>query len=78
MLSGRFAPERYWAIWQIVQQVAPEQEMRLTVDKDNDTLYLRLDEAPVVESEEVHPGVILDFDDSGRVVGIEVLQTYGN
>jgi uncharacterized protein YuzE len=27
----------------------------------------------IVESEEVHPGVILDFDDRDQVVGIEIL-----
>jgi len=30
--------------------------------KENDTLYLRLDESAIGESEEVQPGVILDFD----------------
>ena len=48
--------------------------MRLKIDKENDTLYFRLDEAAIVESEEVRPGVILDFDSSGRVVGIELLK----
>lgn len=48
--------------------------MRLKVDKESDTLYLRLDESKVVESEEVRPGVILDFDSQGRVVGVEVLE----
>jgi uncharacterized protein YuzE len=47
--------------------------MRLKVDKENDTLYLRLDESKVVESEEVRPGVILDFDNEGRVIGVEFL-----
>lgn len=47
--------------------------MRLKVDKENDTLYLRLDESKVVESEEVRPGVILDFDSESRVVGVEFL-----
>ncbi len=47
--------------------------MRLKVDKKSDTLYLRLDESKVVESEEVRPGVILDFDSEGRVVGVEFL-----
>lgn len=47
--------------------------MKLKVDKENDALYLRLDEAAIVESEEVQPGVILDFDKDGRMVGIEVL-----
>lgn len=47
--------------------------MRLEVDRENDALYFRLNESAVVESEEVSPGVILDFDDQGRVVGIEML-----
>ncbi|MCK4293178.1 MAG: DUF2283 domain-containing protein [Planctomycetes bacterium] len=47
--------------------------MRLKIDKESDTLYLRLDESKVVESEEVRPGVILDFDSEGRVVGVEFL-----
>ena len=47
--------------------------MKLKIDKDNDALYLRLDESGIVESEEVHPGVILDFDDAGQVVGVEMI-----
>ena len=47
--------------------------MKLKIDKANDALYLRLDETAIVESEEVQPGVILDFDKEGRVVGIEIL-----
>lgn len=47
--------------------------MRLKVDKENDALYFRLDESTIVESEEVQPGVILDFDVNGRVVGVEML-----
>jgi len=47
--------------------------MRLKVDKENDALYFRLDEAAIVESEEVQPGIILDFNKEGHVVGIEML-----
>jgi uncharacterized protein YuzE len=47
--------------------------MRIKVDKESDALYLRLDEAAVVESEEVQPGVILDYDAAGNVVGVEIL-----
>ncbi len=47
--------------------------MRLRIDRENDALYLRLDEEAIVESEEVQPGVILDFDKNGRVIGIEIL-----
>jgi len=47
--------------------------MRIKIDKDSDTLYFRLDENKIVESEEVQPGVILDFDEAGQVVGVEFL-----
>ena len=47
--------------------------MRLKIDNENDALYFRLDETVIVESEEVQPGVILDFDANGRVVGMEML-----
>lgn len=47
--------------------------MRLKLDRENDSLYFRLDETIIVESEEVQPGVILDFDQQGQVVGIEIL-----
>jgi len=47
--------------------------MNIKVDEANDALYFRLDESAIMESEEVQPGVILDFDDQGRVVGIEIL-----
>jgi len=47
--------------------------MKLTVHKDNDALYLRLDDTPIIESEEVSDGIILDYNAEGKVVGIEVL-----
>ena len=47
--------------------------MKIKVDKEADVLYFRLDEHRIVESEEVRPGVILDFDEDGRVVGVEFL-----
>jgi len=46
--------------------------MRLRIDRQNDALYLRLDEAAIVESEEVQPGVVLDFAANGKVVGVEI------
>jgi uncharacterized protein YuzE len=39
-----------------------------------DALYLRLDDSKVVESEEVQPGIVVDFNARKQVVGIEVLQ----
>jgi len=47
--------------------------MRMMWDKQADALYIRFDEAKIVESEEVSDGIILDFDASGRVVGFEML-----
>ena len=47
--------------------------MRIKVDKDSDTLYFRLDEASIVESEEIRPGVVLDYDKNGSVVGVEFI-----
>lgn len=47
--------------------------MRIKVDKEGDALYFRLDENKVIESEEVRPGVILDFDENDKVVGVEFL-----
>lgn len=47
--------------------------MRLRIDHESDALYFRLDESEIIESEEVQPGIILDFDREGRVIGIEIL-----
>lgn len=47
--------------------------MKLKVDEKADALYLRLDESSIVESEEVSPGVILDFNAQNQVVGVELL-----
>lgn len=53
--------------------IEQEESMKISVDKESDTLYFRLDESKIVESEEVRPGIILDFDKNDRVVGIEFL-----
>ena len=47
--------------------------MKLNVDREADALYLRLDESPIVESEEVSPGVMLDYNRRNEVVGVEML-----
>ena len=43
------------------------------VDKEADALYLRLDDSKIIESEEIAPGVIVDYDRKNAVVGVEVL-----
>jgi uncharacterized protein YuzE len=47
--------------------------MKLTVHKEDDALYLRLDDSEIVESEEVKDGIILDYNAAGQVVGVEIL-----
>ncbi len=47
--------------------------MRIEYDPEVDALYVRLSETKIIESEQVQPGIILDFDDAGKVVGVEVL-----
>ncbi|HET7090757.1 MAG TPA: DUF2283 domain-containing protein [Anaerolineae bacterium] len=47
--------------------------MKVRIDREDDALYFELDDAEIVESEEVQPGIILDFDNDGRLVGIEIL-----
>jgi uncharacterized protein YuzE len=47
--------------------------VKMHVDKQADALYLRLDDSKIVESEEVSPGVVLDFNEHNQVVGIEML-----
>ena len=47
--------------------------MRIEMDKNSDALYFRLHENKIVDSEEVQPGVILDFDENDQVVGVEFL-----
>jgi uncharacterized protein YuzE len=47
--------------------------MKLKVDEKADVLYLRLDDSTIIESEEVSPGVVLDFNANNQVVGVEIL-----
>jgi YD repeat-containing protein len=47
--------------------------MKVTFDADTDTLTIVLSDAPVAESDEDKPGVIIDYDDQGNLVSIEVL-----
>jgi uncharacterized protein YuzE len=52
--------------------------MKLHYDSQTETLYLRLNDADIGESEEVQPGVVLDFDGQNRVVGVEILHVRRN
>ncbi len=47
--------------------------MKIRYDKEVDALYIDLFDLPALESEEIAPGIILDYSEDGRIVGIEVL-----
>ncbi len=47
--------------------------MVIKYDKEADALYIKLSEGKVAESDEEKPGVILDYDVDGNILGIEVL-----
>jgi uncharacterized protein YuzE len=48
--------------------------MKVLFDEKADAVYIRLHHSHIRESEEVQPGVVLDFDESGEVVAIEILR----
>jgi uncharacterized protein YuzE len=43
-------------------------------DPETDAAYPRFSAEAVIESEEVAPGVVLDYDADGRMAGVDVLQ----
>lgn len=47
--------------------------MKVKYDPEVDVLSIVLSDAPVEESDEDKPGVILDYDKSGNVVALEIL-----
>ena len=46
--------------------------MKLNYDQKTDSLYIHLADRPSVDSDEVADGVVLDFDENGALVGIDV------
>jgi uncharacterized protein YuzE len=46
--------------------------MKVNYYPDTDSLYIDLSEQPSVESREISEGVILDYDASGHLVGIDI------
>ena len=47
--------------------------MKITYDTETDILRIVLSEVAIDESDEDKPGVILDYDAGGNMVGIEIL-----
>lgn len=47
--------------------------MKITYDPQTDTLTVVLKDTPVARSDEVRPGLIVDFDSDGGIVSLEML-----
>ena len=47
--------------------------MKVKYDPEADAVFLRLAEGDIVDSEEMQPGMIVDFDADGKIVAIEFL-----
>jgi uncharacterized protein YuzE len=47
--------------------------MRVRVDHAADAIYLNLTDRPIRDSAEVADGIVVDYDDEGRIVGVEIL-----
>ena len=47
--------------------------MRMHYSQDADAIYMRLKEDPVHNTDEAAEDIIMDFDDKGHVIGIEIL-----
>jgi len=47
--------------------------MKIIYDPEVDILRITFSNAPIEESDAEKPGIILDYDKSGNVVGMEVL-----
>lgn len=46
--------------------------MKLNYHPETDSLYIDLSERPSADSREISEGVVLDYDSSGRLVGIDI------
>ena len=50
-----------------------EDIVKVTYDAEVDVLRVIFSAAPIAESDEDKPGVILDYDETGNIVGLEIL-----
>jgi len=46
--------------------------MKMRYYKDTDSLYIDLSEKSSVESLEIAPGIVVDFDENNNIVGIDI------
>ena len=47
--------------------------MKVKYDQEVDILYIQLTDAVIKESDETKPGLVIDYDAEGTVVGFEIM-----
>lgn len=47
--------------------------MRITYDPDHDVMYIKFLDEKIADSVEVEEGVIIDYSENGKIVGIEII-----
>lgn len=47
-------------------------DMRLSYDTENDSLYVHFSERPGTAAREVADGVVIDIDEHGAIVGLDI------
>ena len=47
--------------------------MKVTYDQEVDIVRIILNDSAIEESDEDKPGIVIDYDDSGAIVGLEIL-----
>jgi len=47
--------------------------MKVKYDKETDVLYITFSKNKIKESDEDKPGIVIDYDKKGSIVGIEIL-----
>jgi uncharacterized protein YuzE len=47
--------------------------MKIEYSKEADALYVNFREVYVAKSKEIEEGVVIDFDQNGHIIGIEIL-----
>ncbi len=51
-----------------------ETKYKFEYDRDTDAAYLTLSAGRIATSEEVQPGLVIDFDNNDKVIGVEILR----
>ena len=60
------------------REILEDESMKITYEQEVDILRILFNDNDINESDETQPGIIMDYDKEGNVVGIEILQASKN